>query len=62
MGKVADASDLGVVQLGGHGEDAGAEGLPKGGGLLEGIGSGAGGGSKDDGGLMKKIGASGGDT
>jgi len=60
--KVADASDLGVVQFGGHGEDAGAEGLPKGSGLLEGISRGAGGRSKDDGGLMKKISSSGGDS
>ena len=62
MRKVADASDLGVVQLGGHGEDAGAKGLPERGGLVDGIGGGAGGGSKDDGSLMKKIGSSGGDS
>jgi len=60
--KVADPSDLGVMQLGGHGEDAGAEGLPKGSGLLEGIGRGGGGRGEDDGSLMKKIGSSGGDS
>jgi len=59
---VADASDLGVVQLGGHREDAGAEGLPERGGLLESIGGGGGGRGEDDGSLMKKIGSSGGDS
>ncbi len=59
---MADASDLGVVQLGGHGEDAGAEGLPEGGGLLKGIGGGGGGRGEDDGRLVKKIGSSGGDS
>ena len=59
---MADASNLGVVQLGGHGENAGAEGLPKGSGLLEGIGGGSGGRGEDDRSLMKKLGSSGGDS